>query len=56
MLIVILLGVIGLVCLGFSIFLYKKYKENRKLQTFIFFCILLVIALNLIVIALKYSS
>lgn len=56
MLIVILLEVIGWACLGFSIFIYKKYKENHKLQSLVFFMILLVISLNLIVMGLKYSS
>jgi len=56
MLIVILLEVIGWSCLGFSIFIYRKYKENHKLQSFVLFMILLVISLNLIIIGLKYSS
>lgn len=54
MLIVILLGVIGLLGLGFSIFLFRKYKENHKINIFIFFIILLVLSLDLILTAVKW--
>jgi len=56
MLIPILLGAIGLVCLGFSIFLYRRYKENHKFQIFIFFMFLLLTSLYLIMMALKYAN
>lgn len=56
MLIPILLGVIGLVCLGLSISLYKKYEENHKPQAFIFFVIWLLTFLSLIIMSLKYAN
>lgn len=56
MLIPLLTGGIGLVCLGLSIFLYKKYKGNHKLETFVFSIISLLTSLSLITIALKYAK
>ncbi len=56
MLIPILIGVFALVCLGLSIFLYKRYKGNHKLETLIFLIILLLTSLSLITMALKYAN
>ena len=56
MIIVILLLLIGLVGLGFSILLYKKYKESHKTQFLIFFMILIVLSLSTIDMALKWVN
>lgn len=48
MLIVVLLWIIGLVCLGFSIFFYKKYKATRKTTNFVFLLLLIVLSLMLL--------
>lgn len=54
MLIVILLWVIALVCLGFSIFFYKKYKSTTERKYLVLFLLLVVLFLMSIQVAIKY--
>lgn len=54
MLILVLLWAIVLVCLGFSIFFYMRYKTTRRKTYFVFSLLLIGLFLMLIQVAIKY--
>lgn len=56
MVIPISLLVVALVCLGFSIFFYKKYKATRKITFLIYFFLLIGLFLTLFQVGIKYVS
>lgn len=56
MLISISLLVIALVCLGFSIFFYKKYKATKEIKFLIIFLLLIGLFLTFLQAGIKYTS